>query len=220
MTVPFPRGTSSPELTNVACATARRCLAIGFSQLPPPEASLVGFADGWNGRSWRSLRVPQPPTALSPADLEGVSCPRSGPCLVVGEYNTETPAGGLTLAFAARWDGGAGLREVRAPHPGTDSSLGDVSCPAASRCLAVGGFDTASTSRDFSAVWNGTSWARLRTVPAPRPSALHSFWSMSCATPTACLLTGQYDGPDNSVLNYTDVWNGTRWRLVLGGLNP
>ena len=217
MTVPFPRGTSFPQLTNVACASIDSCLAIGSSFLPPPDGNLVGFADRWNGRIWRLLRVPLPPNALEPVDLEGVSCPPRGPCLVVGEYPIDTPAGGTDLAFAARWDGGTRLREVRAPQPGISSGLGFVSCPAASRCVAVGGFDTASSAFAFSAVWHGTGWG---TLQIPHPDILVALWGLSCATPSACLAVGQRDGPDNTVLNYTAVWNRARWRLVTGGLNP
>lgn len=216
--VPFPRGTSFPQLTNVACATVRRCLAIGRANLPPPDGNLAGFADGWNGRSWRLLRVPVPPSALEPVDLEGVSCPSSGPCLVVGEYGIDTPAGGTDLAFAATWDGGSRLREVRAPRPGSSSGLGWVSCPAASRCVAAGGgFDTAGNAFAFSAVWHGTGWGTLRV---PHPPVLDTLWGLSCATPSACLAVGQRGGPGNAVLNYTAVWNGAHWRLVTGGLNP
>ncbi len=84
-------------------------------------------------------------------------------------------------------------------------SLAGVSCPSASRCLAVGSIFDAAGTFPSSLIWNGRSWRALRT-PGGRKLA-----AVSCATAIRCMAVGA-----QAAL----AWNGTRWRTLKPAPKP
>src|SRR5215472_7236266 len=84
-------------------------------------------------------------------------------------------------------------------------SLSGVSCPSASRCLAVGSiFGPAGTSPS-SLIWNGSSWRALSTPGGA------SLAAVSCATAIRCMAVGGHAAL---------AWNGTRWRTLKPAPKP
>ena len=75
--------------SDISCPTATSCMAVG-SHRPGVK---VNVAVSWNGRTWRTTKVP------GPGGLSSVSCGSPGQCLAVGL------AGTRTLAMA--WNGRA-----------------------------------------------------------------------------------------------------------------
>jgi hypothetical protein len=214
-----PKDGQLPELTDVSCASPTDCLAIGdFDPANPFYDGNESLAEAWNGRSWRLLKIPQPPGRLSgPADLQGVACAPSGRCLTVGTYQSDYyyPQDNEQLAFAASWDGGA-LHLAAVPQPGVSSVLNAVSCATASRCMVLGSYQPTATAGQLSytQLWTGRGWATYRL---PRPAVSYSV--LSCPTGSSCLTVGPDELPSGNAPQYGAVWNGRRWRAV-GFPNP
>jgi hypothetical protein len=131
------------HLNGVDCIRPSRCMAVGAS-----------LAAVWNGRAWRSLRLP------GPGGLADVSCASVSSCLAVGSY-TRT-FNGKPLQVAERWNGRHWM-QVRTPLQG--GVLSAVSCIRGPFCIAVGqagGLDT----RALAESWNGV---RLRLMNPRSP---------------------------------------------------
>jgi hypothetical protein len=209
----IPRHSVDSEFTEVACATPTRCLAIGDYDVNPDPDPPPSLVEAWNGRSWRILKVPMPPGRLSgAAELLGVGCPPSGPCMVVGTYNTDQwEPGGVQRSYAAVW-GTAGLRELSPPSRGPGSNLAAVACGAARDCVALGLGQTAP----LAAQWTGSRW-RLAKIPG---SAKDTYDLIACGTGRTCMAMGWRSVSGNAVQPVlAAAWNGTRWRAVRA-LNP
>jgi hypothetical protein len=94
--VAVPKGDTVSYLYAVSCVTARNCIAVGAVGSSKGSA---GSALSYNGKTWSSLKVPAPGKGKS-SDFSGVSCPRAGDCVAIGEIGpssmaTTTPLGGL-----------------------------------------------------------------------------------------------------------------------------
>jgi hypothetical protein len=89
--------------------------------------------------------------------------------------------------------------------------LTGVSCPAVSRCVAVGGYTTAPSPLAIAETWNGSSWA-LQTLPSPKGAAGTFPQSVFCRSAADCTAVGNYyNGKDNVPL--AEVLTGTAWSV-------
>jgi hypothetical protein len=91
---PSPTGKEGTqgELTQVSCASATSCVAIGAYNSSP--TLLLG--EHWNGKSWE-LDFPTNRTGVEDNILSGVSCPSETICASVG-YSQKTATDKETLA--------------------------------------------------------------------------------------------------------------------------
>lgn len=113
--------------------------------------------------------------------------------------------GGVSLAST---DGPAALAGSGSPPP-LQSSLSDVSCPAAKLCLAVGASQPLSgLNSPFSQIWDGATWRTLAT-PERQPDSY--LVGVSCASPTRCLAVGN---DQHTGVPFGDHWNGKAWRTL------
>src|SRR5215469_10175477 len=71
-------GAQADQLNDVACRSARDCLAVGADYHTDTP-----LAETWNGTRWRAVSVPLP-SGASGALLDGVACPATTHCVVVG----------------------------------------------------------------------------------------------------------------------------------------
>lgn len=150
------QGTSSPgdlaSLNSVSCVSAARCMAVG-SGFPVESQGQAAIAESWNGHAWTLLA---PGRRGAPASLNGAACLRAAWCMAVGSFTR----GGVLFPQAQTWNG-AIWQAV--PGPNAPGTLSGMSCPALDRCLAVG----SSGPDDFAALWNGTRWRSVTSVPSP-----------------------------------------------------
>ena len=197
--VPARAGASAANgLVGVSCASARACIAVGFSTATTGESTTL--AERWDGGNWRIQPSPVPAGAVS-AGLSGVSCRSPRACTAVGEFFS---SGQRKLALAERWDG-ARWRVQPVPSPAAarqGTELSAVSCPSAHRCFAVGQYSTKSGPVALAETWNGARWA-IQSLPGAVSNTF--LLGVSCATPRACVAVGSYG---------TELWNGTGWRFV------
>jgi hypothetical protein len=154
--------TANPEpFTQLLGVSCRRsgCMAVGTASPSGSASSLAGLplAERWTGTKWAALPVPDPLPAGSFAELTSVSCPSASDCVAVGDY--QNAAGTADGTLTAHWDGTAWAL-VPSPSPAKFSGLASVSCPSATRCVAVGGRSRSmtGTASPLVEVWNGTAW--------------------------------------------------------------
>ena len=80
---PNPATQGRNQLNTVSCTAPSACTAVGVesaSDFTPPG----GFAETWDGSTWRLQPVPAPAGAVT-TELFGVSCPTPGSCTAVGD---------------------------------------------------------------------------------------------------------------------------------------
>ncbi len=114
-------------------------------------------------------------------------------------------AGQAGAAPAAHGETVAAFKAID-PHQ-SDSSLGGVSCPTASFCMAVGYFEDESTTQPLAERFDGTKWtnadARLLSGGEARLA------SVSCTSSSFCMAVGT--GADAAI---AEEWNGHSWSVV------
>jgi hypothetical protein len=133
---PTPLTTASVQLTGVSCPALTSCVAVGFFAVTGFDVML---AERWDGSRW-SIEHASYPAGARAVKLTAISCPSPTSCTAVGSFNNRV---GFDVTLAERHGPGGGRWAVeRPPNPAgaTGSTLAGVSCWAATRCLAVGGF--------------------------------------------------------------------------------
>jgi hypothetical protein len=109
---PSQAGTTDGNLQSVACPSATRCVAVGFSA-----------AQVWNGVTWAFTRIH--------GALTSVSCPTTRRCVAVG-----TDSQGVLVE---RWNGvGWSAQSAPDPRDATHVAVTGVSCPTVRACVLVG----------------------------------------------------------------------------------
>jgi hypothetical protein len=153
--------TSGAAFTGVSCSSAAHCTVVGDTVDPQiASASMAGLADLSNGQKWSALRLPWPKG--SDSYLTGVSCTRAGNCATAGgEYVAPNAVPITGKAAAATWNGKAWtIAKLPALHSGRSDVFNAVSCPSATRCVAVGQYEPNKTQigTGWAGIWNGKTW--------------------------------------------------------------
>jgi hypothetical protein len=183
-TPPNPAGATISQFNKVSCTSATSCLAVG-SQGP---SSPTALAEVWNGTSW-TIHSPTFASGLTDAAFAGVSCQSPTSCTAVGSVSSAKHR----IALAERWDGTNWTDEgARVPPKTKFNFLNDVSCVAATNCMAVGStIQSATVGSTLTETWDGAHWT-LRSAPNPG-GALHTiFTGVSCPSDIQCTGTGYY----------------------------
>ena len=97
--------------------------------------------------------------------------------------------------------------------PLADRSLGAVSCPTASNCLAVGGDDAGLAVGS----WQGGAWHELAPImPANADPAYSQLSAVACPLADRCVVVGHYTITTGHFNTYTlaETWDGTRWQVL------
>jgi hypothetical protein len=204
VTATGPAGTASSFLFDVACPTTSFCLAVGEAGGKRPQDTAYTWK---NRRTWRRIKVPHPRRART-SDLAGLACFNASNCMAVGNWRN---AKGQNLPFAVRWHNGRWkLLAPRSIRGQRSTSFQAVSCPAATRCIAVGNTEDRSSGlflHAFAEVWNGSKW-HISTLR--RPPSL--FLGVSCPARNRCFASG-YTFPSKTAFArpLIETWNGRFW---------
>jgi len=202
VTVPVAASAAQPaailKLNSVACASSAYCLAVGQD-----VTNQRGFAEEWDGGTWRVIPVPDPGT---PTALWDVACYAVGRCLTVGTY---FDAGGVGVTLAAQWDGSR-WRLLSPASPGAADLLDGVACSSPTRCVAVGA-TLASAYQPLAEQWNGRRW---RWLPSPAAGRSGALTAVACPSAAWCLAVGGVAAADGTTRTLAVLWNGTRWRVL------
>jgi hypothetical protein len=181
-TVPAGSGTTNsgtPSVVSISCTSAAFCLALD-------SGNGVRL---WNGSSWATSPTP------APAGLDSVSCRSATACVAVGHTAADTWNGSTWTALSPA-----------APAGALSMSLDAVSCTSPTHCVAAGYVSLPGLRflRTLVETWNdGTGW----TIGSPTEALLDGTGpSVSCATPSACMVTWGNESVARSMW-----WNGTAW---------
>jgi hypothetical protein len=157
------------------------------------------------------LGSPASPGAVTAAELEGVSCPAATECFAVGEYQN---AVGAALASTQRWDGSR-WSVTRTPQPAEAirSKLQSVACAATTTCVAVGTYETSTTTEAFAEEWNGSGWEES-AVPQLKEAQSSRLDSVSCPSTVGCVAVGEYVNGEGKHIGFSATWNGVKWKAV------
>jgi hypothetical protein len=121
-------------IEQLGCPAAGACSAVGFVSTPERTQTFVSTEK--NG-IWHN---PQVITGAGPGhpDFSGsLSCAAGGSCVLFGGL---AGAAAVAVQVNGRWGPARILRGVRAVARGRADGIGAVSCPARSRCTAIGSF--------------------------------------------------------------------------------
>jgi hypothetical protein len=209
-----PVATQAVTLASVSCPAPGRCVAVGGYD--PDGQPIHNLALRRSAAGWSFARLPSPGTKTN--DVTAVSCADVRHCMAVGEHSDRTRTWAtVTLALSMS---GTTWRVTRTPNPTpADASgipynhLAGVSCPTATRCVAVGKYHSNVTADLQTLVesWNGHRWTRVRSPDKPQGANNDSrLYAVSCASTVACAAVGSY-APNNPSQTLVEAWNGSRW---------
>lgn len=196
-----PKPGQTITLTGVSCQAASRCVAVGFWGSMFTAGGTV--AELWNGTRWRLLATPDPAGAVT-SSLAGISCASAAQCVAVGAFTSD-----LEHPLAESWNGHRWT--ILAPADWT-GGLTAVSCPAISRCMAVGQPANVAADATLAQEWDGTSWRLLTTAD----DGFTILDGVSCTSATACIAAGEAfpAGVGNGDVPLAEQWDGASWRLL------
>ncbi len=158
----------------------------------------VSLAEAWNGTNWSIQATPNPSGTF--IQLNGVSCTTTTACTAVGD------------GLAERWNGTKWtLQAIASPHGKIAASLSRVSCPAATRCMAVGGFFQDGILNLVAERWDGTKWT-VTPTPVSTSADESDLADVSCTAGTACTAAGFYHDPVDGDRALAENWS-LRWQL-------
>lgn len=190
---PLPT-TNGSYLTDIDCASASSCVAVGFF-FDTPTTGQAAWALHWNGTSW-SQQSPEHPGVSNP--FLGVSCPSATSCVAVGTFLEAGSA--FYGSMVQHWNGTTWTTRPSPPTPTGDGILMGVSCLHAKECVAVGTLQSTTLANR----WNGDAWQAEVLPPVGQPDS--RLLSVSCVN-RACVAVGYSD--DSSLASHPLVMRAT-----------
>jgi hypothetical protein len=182
-------------LSTVACTSSSACMAVG-GKLDNSGNAEGTLAERWNGKNWQIVPTFKP-TSLG-SFLNGVACTSSAACTAVGDSSQVT-------TLAERWNGTRWQVQPTPNPPGIAQVVfGNVACPTASVCTAVGvDFTNSGLPLTLAERWDGTGW-HIQAAPTPVGAFGLDQNGVACPTVTACIAVGAH-------FNLTQVTLAEQW---------
>ncbi len=227
VSAPLPAGAASPAhsfVLNVACSGPGSCEAVG--QYTDALSHTQVLLDALSGGTWAATAVTLPAGAdpAAGAALEGVACPKSGPCTGVGGY---TNTGGDVVPLVVTGSGGGAVAtEGPLPPDAAASGSGEdvlfsVACPSSTACQAVGTYvaqsNTGTGTSPLIATQSGSSWSAIRGPGSFDPAGHTALVGVSCSWPGSCTAfgTSATTGSQSGVVETLSNGNWTESSSVL-----
>jgi len=195
-----------PMATMAAC-TLTTFIVLAFAGIALAAPAAVAAQPAW--------KIQKSPNAtVSNGQIDSVSCFSAKACTAVG---TNLDTSGINATLAERWNGKSWRRQST-PNPASDTvpaaapDLLGVSCPTASFCEAVGGFQVSTVGLSLAERWNGRAWTK-QSFPVRAGSTSAGLRQVSCTSATFCEAVGSYRNGVGENLALAAQWNGTSWLL-------
>ena len=142
--------------TDVWCFSPSHCVMTGINIGTGKTATVSGFAEVWNGKTWTATKWAGPKGSTF-AVLYGVSCTSATSCIAVGAAGTQKVLHAAALSFnGTKWS----VLRVPSAGSGLSSDFEGVSCPKTADCVAIGNYGPASAinGKPLAGYWNGSAW--------------------------------------------------------------
>jgi hypothetical protein len=183
----------------VSCPSATACIALGAYNArycPPPSGGTFPYCnpdprmltERWNGTQWSRERTSSRPPFWGLTDM---SCATPSACVAIGA--AVAPGTVLQAPRVELWNGKTWsiqpIPNAQFTNPLTAMTLAGVSCPSATACTVVGGYNGGTGGGPVAEHWDGKRWS-VQSFPdlaSPRGGMLND---VSCPTPTDCTAVG------------------------------
>ena len=155
-----------------------------------------------SSHSWKIVRSANRTDTVN--YLDAVACSSSTRCEAVGNHQTTGGAAPLAEVWnGTRW----ALQTMPNPTGSTGTTLVGVACPSATRCEAVGYYNTSGNVQvPLAEGWNGTTWA-LQTTPNPAGAIFSELNAVACLSATNCEAVGDYQNSSGVTLTLAERWS-------------
>ena len=178
------------------------CTAVG--NFTNSAGAAFPLAESRRHATW-SMQQPPNAVVVEPGGFNAVSCTSSSACIAVGSLSDTSQT---TITLAEQWDGMTWSVQTTANPavtPGTEASLGAVSCAAPTACMAVGGGLYGIPS--LVEWWNGANW-NIQSTPVGDAK----LDAVSCVSDTSCTAVGG-DSGGGIGQPLVEHWDGTGWTV-------
>lgn len=197
-------------------AAASSLILVGTSLLAlPAGASPSSFQPLKNGA------LPSITQQFYDAQVLAVSCPSSGNCTAVGQYQRTAPNGSGELeGFVAQESGGtwaaatpvappaqlAGTAFASTPSSDLSPLLESVSCTSVGDCTAVGNASAFGENEAIAATETDGAWGPTVVVPSPDlPADYSDLAAVSCSSAGNCTAAGSYTDGGGFIFTATET---------------
>jgi hypothetical protein len=187
------------RMGGVSCTSAGNCTAVG--DYTESSGDTEGFLWRETAGVWGTgVETTPPANAASNPRMEfsSLSCPSAENCSAVGQYTDSSGATeGLMLSeTSGTWGTGVEAIMPAGARAEPDANIGEVQCPAAGNCTAIGNY-IASNSREVDSVFlteTAGVWGAGVTRPLPANAAPQGVieGSLSCPAAGDCSYVGSF----------------------------
>jgi hypothetical protein len=204
---PLPSGapdTAEADLTDVACASATSCVAVGAYQPGSPGGIGQPLVETYDGAVWTPTVVAADPSANT--WFEELACNAVHCLAVASEGFPSFPT--LFLRTGGQWTG----QKVTFPAPidTFTASYAGVACAPSGRCYVSMHANDTSTGdpTTYFAYPAGSGYRAVRSpVPTGVDPATASPGPMSCAGASACTVLALYATPSGDLAPYAETFD-------------
>jgi len=215
---PLPSDASADpfgDILGIACASASSCFAVGSYDNSTVQA---GMLLRLSGGKWTAAAAPVPPGSAVNGSVDAISCPSLTFCEAGGWQDN---SGGISQAVLLQWSAGK-WSVVKSPLPSGaaashQASISGISCPSASRCIAVGSYlDAKGNTQAMLLTRSGGKWTAAK-APLPAGAASNPWTdiaAVSCPAVARCTAAGGYTNSASELVGLLLFWSGKAWRAV------
>lgn len=215
--------TSEPYFRSISCPSVTWCTAYG--QYTDVSNHTQAFAMTLSGGVWGMTQLPLSGAAPDPSvdtTRNGLSCPVTGFCVVVGDYQL---ANTHFSSFIDTLSGGS-WSSIQTPVPSDasadpSSNLQAVGCFSATACSAAGTY-VSSIEAGLLVSLSGATWSAVN-APMPADAAanpLPAFFGVSCPSAGGCVAVGNYTAANTFSENLLATQSGSAWAATTGPVPP
>jgi hypothetical protein len=191
------------RLRDVSCSAPGSCAAIGTYQSQDGEEPPMIATE--TGGVWSGAEAIQLPEGGEDGHLSSISCAPSGPCVAIGDYESESNE---REPIAVSREGEEWVAtDVTPPSGAEGGSLESISCPAAGACSAVGGYELSGEQLAMAVSETAGQWGAAEEVEPPEHT-VGELESVSCASAESCTAVGWFPGKES--------WQAMREERVAG----
>jgi hypothetical protein len=205
---PLPANTGTgtngwSELSGVSCAGAPTCVAVGaYRETTGRTAALV---ETLSGGTWTPAEAPEPAGAgtgaMQTGGLDTVTCLSATSCAAAGDYEDST---GVYWTLFETLSGSTWTPHQGQAGPGGAAGtkqyirIEGITCPAPGNCVAVGTYDGATKTTEFSLIdtlANGTWTAEKGPQPSNDAATTKDYEGLeavACPAAGSCIAVGFY----------------------------